>query len=274
MRLTATQNHSDAESATILFGGIDSQKFIGELVTLPIVPAPNGSAVAWSVRMDSVSVSSDNEKRDSGEGLNATAIMDSGATLTFLPEKVVEPMRDRFEIVSFMGHDFIPCKYRNSDTSKTTVDFLFQHKTIKVPLSELTVEFPDTDLAKLLPIEEPCIFGIQSTESSNITSDRFAIIGDTVLRSAYVVYDATNKQVGLAQANVGSSESNIHELNEGRDFPVVRGVPEEDADSTSGSNGAEPSGEPSSGDGESSAVAMAPCWIITLAGVFAVTIHL
>jgi hypothetical protein len=38
------------------------------------------------------------------------------------------------------------------------------------------------------------------------------ILGDTFLRSAYVVYDLTHNEIGFAQANFGSTTSNIVEL--------------------------------------------------------------
>lgn len=38
------------------------------------------------------------------------------------------------------------------------------------------------------------------------------------------MYDPTNKQVGIAQANVGSTSSNIVDLKAGTDSPAVTGV--------------------------------------------------
>ena len=40
----------------------------------------------------------------------------------------------------------------------------------------------------------------------------FTLLGDTFLRSAYVVYDMTHHQVGLAQANLNSTASTVVEL--------------------------------------------------------------
>ncbi|KAA8570034.1 hypothetical protein EYC84_002371 [Monilinia fructicola] len=78
---------------------------------------------------------------------------------------------------------------------------------IKIPLSELI--FPltnpiyalyDGDVLPDLPFSgEACAFGIFNG------SDGYYVLGDTFLRSAYVVYDLDNNQVGLAQANFEAS---------------------------------------------------------------------
>ena len=47
-----------------------------------------------------------------------------------------------------------------------------------------------------------CVFRIQSIEGN-------AILGDTFLRSAYVVYDLSNKVIGLAQTVFDTTDSNI-----------------------------------------------------------------
>lgn len=195
--------------------------------------------------------STNKEKR---EDLNITAILDSGATLTYLPEDLVKPMREQFGLQTILAQELIDCKYRNPNESNTTVEFSFQDKTIKVPIRELTVELPETELLDLLPIDTDniCIFGIQNGQANGVSSDTFAIIGDTVLRSAYVVYDVANNQVGLAQANVGSSKSDIHELKQGKDFPNIRGVTEDESDKSPKPTGDKPSGDSSGSSGDSS----------------------
>lgn len=51
------------------------------------------------------------------------------------------------------------------------------------------------------------------------------ILGDTFLRSAYVVYDLTHNEIGFAQANFGSTTSNIVELKAANSgIPSLTGV--------------------------------------------------
>lgn len=53
-----------------------------------------------------------------------------------------------------------------------------------------------------------------------------ALLGDAFLRSAYVVFDVANRQLGIAQANVKAKGSSIVEIRKGDiQFPDVDGVP-------------------------------------------------
>ena len=51
--------------------------------------------------------------------------------------------------------------------------------------------------------QDACEFGIQ-----NATTDPY-LLGDTFLRSAYVVYDLVNNQIALAQTDFNATSSNI-----------------------------------------------------------------
>lgn len=70
-----------------------------------------------------------------------------------------------------------------------------------------------------------CMFGIASSSNYGIASSRFTLLGDTFLRSAYVVYDMANHQLGLAEANVNSSKSNVVDVKPGsKNLPDVAGA--------------------------------------------------
>jgi len=249
------QNHSQADSGVILFGGIDTRKFIGKLATVRLVPGfkPGSGIQAYAVRMSGLDISSpDSQGNARGDALNVTVVLDSGSTLTFLPDGIVEPIWKRFEVETFQNKAFVDCKHASNDDISLEVSF--PSKTITVPMSELVVDFPQKSLLKLLglKLDDPCIFGIQGTSYNNITGDKFGIIGDTILRSAYVLYDAENKQVGIAQANVASSDSIIVDLESGDSIPDVSGVSEEDANKRPSATSSPP--EPSqTEDSESSA---------------------
>ncbi|GJN86406.1 hypothetical protein PLIIFM63780_009986 [Purpureocillium lilacinum] len=248
-------NHSQADSGVILFGGIDTRKFIGKLATVRLVPGfkPGSGIQAYAVRMSGLDISSpDSQGNARGDALNVTVVLDSGSTLTFLPDGIVEPIWKRFEVETFQNKAFVDCKHASNDDISLEVSF--PSKTITVPMSELVVDFPQKSLLKLLglKLDDPCIFGIQGTSYNNITGDKFGIIGDTILRSAYVLYDAENKQVGIAQANVASSDSIIVDLESGDSIPDVSGVSEEDANKRPSATSSPP--EPSqTEDSESSA---------------------
>lgn len=222
-------------TGTLLFGGIDTEKYIGNLTTLPLVPGfkPGSGIVAYAVHMSGLGLNKGNGVRldvNDGKDINVTTVLDSGTDLTFLPDEYLKPIWSDLDVEFAQKRAFIDCKYAGDDGENVTVDVSFPNKTINVPLRELVVDTGKPELLKLLglQLETPCIFGLQGTSTSNITNNNFGIVGSNILRSAYVVYDATNKQVAIAQANTGSTKSNIVDLKAGKDFPTVSGVDEEE----------------------------------------------
>ncbi|KAJ6440600.1 endoplasmic reticulum mannosyl-oligosaccharide 1,2-alpha-mannosidase [Purpureocillium lavendulum] len=268
-------NHSSASSGVVIFGGIDTRKYIGNLATLPLVAGskPGSGVQAYAVRMSGVTITdSDDDKQDKkrANDLNVTVVLDSGSTLTFLPDEYVEPIWKKFDVERFQNKAFIDCKHATS-SDDVSLKVAFPNKTITVPISELVVDFPQKDLLKILglKLDDPCIFGIQGTSFNNITGNSFGIIGDTVLRSAYVLYDAANKQVGIAQANVASTESNIVDLEAGETtIPDVSGVDGDDANERPSPTSGAP--EPSqTQDDESAAKGNSPTMFLIYSTMFA-----
>ena len=94
-----------------------------------------------------------------------------------------------------------------------------------------------------------CMFGIGATGDFGITTDQFALLGATFLRSAYVVYDLENGQLGLAQANLNSDEEAIVEITSGG-LPDVTGVASQ-SPSASSTTTVSPSDTPDGGDNSS-----------------------
>lgn len=201
-----------------------------------------------------------------GRDINVTTVLDSGTDLTFLPDEYLEPIWEDLEVEFAQKRAFIDCKYGKDEGKNVTVDLTFPNKTINVPLRELVVDTGEPELLKFLglKLETPCIFGLQGTSVNNITNNSFGIVGSNVLRSAYVVYDATNRQIGIAQANVGSSKSKIVELKAGKDFPNVSGVDEDEASNQPDGNG----GSDGGGDKGSEGNVVMPRFIWTAAVIF------
>jgi hypothetical protein len=70
-----------------------------------------------------------------------------------------------------------------------------------------------------------CMFGISPTSTYGVGTASFAILGDTFLRSAYVVYDLANEEVGIAEACHNNNESSVVDLKANSKLPDVSGVP-------------------------------------------------
>lgn len=260
-----------SSTGSILFGGVDTEKFIGDLVVVPILPdATSGEYSSFTVGVTAVSFAFSN-----GTTYNASlssysdsldSILDSGTTLTYLPNDLAT---DIFNAVGAYVYTSL------SDSTglalvdcSMDLDFTFKINntaTITVPADELVLdEFDQSEIPDDVPFNKTCLFGIQNIgdtddESgggggpeggSSQTSSVYAIFGDTFLRSAYVVYDLDNLQVGLAQANLNSTSSNVQELSAtASGLASYQGVASQTA--SSGSSGSSGTGTSSSSSGTS-----------------------
>ncbi|KAI0835529.1 aspartic peptidase domain-containing protein [Hypoxylon sp. FL0890] len=216
-----------AETGTILFGGLDTDKFIGELKTVDIQPDLYGNYSSFTVALTSLSTTADNGTISNYSRTAVPVILDSGTTLTYIPESMATRIFRAFDAVddtSGTGLVFINCDYL-SDNKNLTFDFQFGGNggpVVRVPIDEMVLDNVDGYVelgldVPSLPFNNVCSFGLQP-------SSDYYLLGDTFLRSAYVVYDLTNKQIGLAQANLNSTESNILEITQESGIPDASGV--------------------------------------------------
>lgn len=228
-----------SSTGNILFGGVDTEKFIGDLVTVPILTdAQSDNYSSFTVGLSGLSFTLANgtsyNQSLSTEGNSIKSILDSGTTLSYLPAAIAIPL---FDAVG---------AYQDSSSRQSTdlalvdcaldVSFTFTvggNVSITVPKDELVIDaLQGYTLSPDIPFDTPCLFGIQnigdSSSSSSTTSARtadYALLGDSFLRSAYVVYDLANLQIGLAPANLNSTSSSVQELKAGESsLPAFSGV--------------------------------------------------
>ncbi|RFU35891.1 hypothetical protein B7463_g463, partial [Scytalidium lignicola] len=200
-------NDLDSSTGSILFGGVDTAKFEGELQSLP-VQTVNGLFQALEITLTGLNF---------GNQIIATnqtvpALLDSGSSLTLLPDSMTEAIYEAVDAQfdSNQGTAFVDC---NLAQNTTTIDFVFSGPTISVAMSELLIPAGTSTGAQLrLPNGAPaCLFGI--SPAGNLGS----VLGDTFLRSAYVVYDLSNNEISIAQTIFNTTESNILEIGTGTD---------------------------------------------------------
>ncbi|KAL2167005.1 hypothetical protein VTG60DRAFT_1872 [Thermothelomyces hinnuleus] len=236
-------NDRRADSGTLLFGGVDTDKFIGPLGVLPLQKPPGGRDYSsFEVNFTSVSLTYTNGTRHTIPTtiLNhpAPAVLDSGTTLSYLPDELADPINTALD--TFYDDDLqmtlIDCSHPLLRTDPDFhLAFTFTPTTsITVPLGDLildilpptypqsnssnnnVVEDDDDDKVPPPPERRWCVFGIQSTTrfaaSFRQSEANFTLLGDTFLRSAYVVYDLSHYQIGLAQANLNSSGTNTNTI--------------------------------------------------------------
>ncbi|KAL8295459.1 hypothetical protein RB597_008712 [Gaeumannomyces tritici] len=234
-------NDRRSPSGRILFGGVDTAKFIGALGVLPLIPdVSTGKITSFTVNLASMSIAFSNKTISEVPTRNASgvpALLDSGTTLSYLPagmaEKVFRTTGAHTDTrAAGTGLTFVDCKQLDSERG-LNMFFSFrgpgvnggaeETTTIRVPVHEMVLDVIRGALEHLVPGNMPfaprdtCLLGIQSTAgfasvASDLARSEWTLLGDTFLRSAYVVYDLDHKQVGLAQANLNATDSKVTEL--------------------------------------------------------------
>jgi len=226
-------NSLSDSTGILLFGGIDNKKYTGSLATIDIIPYTQnpdtyvqpfiplqGIALAYS-SSNSTAIPVTSAATD-GSSLNVSAsLLDSGAPFILLPSSITQKI---FSALGAVGQSsnpggimYVDCSILTSYPDLTlNFEFGFPQNgagpVIKVPITELvfnlTTAYGATGAAALaktnLPFKNTCILGIEENAA--------VILGDTFLRSAYVVYDLTNNKISLGQTNFGSTDSDIVEI--------------------------------------------------------------
>lgn len=217
----------------IIFGGVDSSKYTGNITYLPVASLSstkssssskkkratlpkNDSNYYWMVGAQGVAVTnSSSSSTTTANGTDSNAIidlsfsttsafiLDTGTTLTYLPSKIAQQVVEAFAgqdytIDAGSGAYIISC-----DAAKSTTQFELKMGSsasaepvvLSVPASQLVIPLD----AETADAANYCLFGIAPTSSSSISSNLY-LVGDSVLRSTYMVYDMGNNRIGIAAA--------------------------------------------------------------------------
>jgi len=167
-------NDLDAASGTILFGGIDVQKFNGPLQTVPINMV-FGEIAAFYISLTGIGLTPPCDCSMAigpSSSYPVNVVLDSGSTFIYLPVVLANAVASGFgATLDDLGFYNLPnC---DSKFSNGTLDFDFSGIQISVSYSEFIIK----DAAG-------CFLGLQIFNGTGC-----GILGDTFLRSAYVVYD-------------------------------------------------------------------------------------
>ena len=198
-------NDLDASTGSILFGGVDTDQYHGSLETLPI-QKEEGVFAEFLITLTEVMFGS----TVIAENQAVAVLLDSGSSLTYLPNAMAEAI---FELVdaqydSSEGAAYVPCSLANNNTS---LNFTFSTPTISVAMNELVIDVSSSNGRQLtFPDGTPaCLFGIAPAESGT------SVLGDTFIRSAYLVYDLANNEISIAQTNFNATGTNVQEIGTG-----------------------------------------------------------
>lgn len=188
-------NDSDAMHGTILFGAVDHSKYTGTLYTIPIVNTLSASGfsspIQFDVTINGIGISDSGSSNKTLTTTKIPALLDSGTTLTYLPQTVVSMIATELgaHYSSRIGYYVLDCP--SDDSMEIVFDFGGFH--INAPLSSFILSTGTT-----------CLLGIIPT-----SDDTGTILGDSFLTNAYVVYDLENLEISMAQARYNTTSENI-----------------------------------------------------------------
>ncbi len=204
-------NGVDASSGSILFGAVDHAKYVGNLETVQIITGSSSTTKPIKLQITLSSLNTTiNGTTSSHITEKIPALLDSGTTLTYVPETYVASLGKAVggTYSSSVGAYTLDC-VNSSNTNY--LHFNFTGATVSVPLRNflLTVTHKDGSAAKSDDGNDLCALGILSSSSSSI------ILGDSFLRNAYVVYDLDNYEISLATAQLNQTSSSIATISSG-----------------------------------------------------------
>jgi Eukaryotic aspartyl protease len=210
-------NSMEGTGGNLLFGGVDTEKYHGSLVKLPLQSSSPGDPILeFYVKLTGVGLTKLGKTpvKLAGGATASVALLDSGTLLTYLPSKLAKSIIANVGAVYYSdyGAAYIDCA---KSASLTTVDFNFNGITIKIPLGELILpNSPDDD-------DDQCLFGISVGDANT-----GVILGDTFLSSVYLVYDLANYQVYMAKTKFDATKSHIIPIKSGKNgVPQKTGSP-------------------------------------------------
>ncbi|KAH8700925.1 aspartic peptidase domain-containing protein [Talaromyces proteolyticus] len=204
-----------SSSGSCLFGGYDTKKFTGQLLTVPIqADAQSGDLTSMTVAWTSLQVTTGNGvKTITSDNFASAALLDSGTTLTIIPEDLYYDLYEFFEAAPAPNQPdviLVECDLLNN--ADGTLNFQFggsKGPVVKVPYSEFALPATSTDgtWIKFDNGKLACTLGLQPQDQSTPV-----ILGDTFLRSAYVVYDLDNKEISIAQTIFNTTDTSVVEI--------------------------------------------------------------
>ena len=155
----------------------------------------------------------------SQSNLAAPVILDSGTTLTYLPDNIANDLS--VGVGAENNNDYGPIVPCSLGANTASVNFTFGGPggaVISVGVNEFVIPLgTDGPAPKTKKGADACGWGIYPAAGQP------NLLGDTFLRSAYVVYDLANNQIGLAATDFNATSSNVKDFT-GNNIPGASNV--------------------------------------------------
>jgi hypothetical protein len=198
-------NDLSASTGSILFGGVDTAQYTGSLETLPI-QKEQGVFAEFLVTLTELQLGDTVIAKSQA----LAVLLDSGTSLTYLPDAMTEAIYEQVSAQYDMTEQaaYVPCALASSTDA---LKFTFSSPVISVEMNELVIPITSSSGRQLTFSDgtPACLFGIAPAGNG------VSVLGDTFLRSAYLVYDLVNNEVSIAQTNFNATANNVVEIGTG-----------------------------------------------------------
>ena len=183
--------HSDEDTGAVVYGGLDTSRFEGTLEQLPLErDSRGGYRLATTLKSMGVTIDGSSGRFNVGED-DKIVLLDSGTTVSRMHYSVAAPILDALGAQSDEeGYYRTSCDNKQAPGS---VDFGFGDKVIHVPFKDFIIDLSDESGGLGGDSGGVCYLGL-------VTTTDLQILGDTVLRAGYFVFDWDNENVHIAQA--------------------------------------------------------------------------
>ncbi|KAM9900687.1 hypothetical protein OXX69_008998 [Metschnikowia pulcherrima] len=189
----------DSDSGSVLFGAVDHAKYSGNLQTVPLANYYSNysdTPLFYDIMLDSISIESAKMHLSGGTmdketqiPVKRVALLDSGSTLCAFSSDVLAPIA---EVLHGEWHEKVQLYAIDFEKIRANwLIFRISRIEITIPVSRLLVKINGAHYLGIMLVEH----------------DRF-VLGEEFLRHAYVVFDAEENKVSMAQARA-SSETQI-----------------------------------------------------------------
>lgn len=187
-------NDLDANTGSILFGGVDTAKYHAPLQSVPIL-SESGVFAEFLIALTAIGQNGNSGSIAQNEGI--PVLLDSGSSLSYLPDDITNSILHAYnaQYDESQGAAYVDCNLAKKSGS---IDFTFSGATVSVPMNELVILNSVSSSG-----QKTCLFGISKSGGT------VPVLGDTFLRSAYVVYDMSNNEISLAQTDFNATDSNV-----------------------------------------------------------------
>ncbi|XP_024430173.2 pepsin A [Desmodus rotundus] len=166
---------NDQSGSVVMFGGIDSSYYTGNLNWVPL-----SSETYWQITVDSITMNGEAIACSGG----CQAIVDTGTSLLTGPTNAIANIQGYIGASQASnGQMVVSCSAINN-----LPNIVFTINGIQYPLSPS---------AYILQMQQDCISGFQAMELPTASGDLW-ILGDIFIRQYFTVFDRGNNQVGLA----------------------------------------------------------------------------